>query len=157
MRVPRADYPQPGEAGRFAQKLLSCNERLENDVAQVRAPVQDLAKTVVRHRIDFAIAPGDGGDNRGTARELRRLAREIAGPVHDDESGCFSSFIADLDLTRLDDEELGVAVAASKERLPGLIPRQRRPRATSQSCDLSFIKLGKCDRLQVVFGHVSAF
>jgi len=64
--------------------------------------------------------------------------------------------IADLDLTRLDDAELGIAIAASKERLPGPILRQRRTRAAPQGRDLSLIERGECNRLQVVLGHISS-
>lgn len=129
MRVTRADHAQAGKASRFAQKLLPRDERLEDNVAQIRAPVQDVAKGFERHRVDFTIGLGEGCDDRRSARELRSLAGEFAGLVNDDDPRRISGLIADLDLTRLDDEELGIAIASSKERLPGPILRQRRTRA----------------------------
>ena len=133
VRVTRADHTQAGEASRFAQQLLPRDERLEDDVAQVRAPVQDFAEGIGRHRVDFTIGLGDGSDDRRSARELCSFARELAGLVNDDDPRRISGLIADLDLTRLDDEELGVAIAASKERLPGPILRQRRTRSSPGS------------------------
>ena len=126
VRVTRADHTQTGEASRFAQKLLPRDERLEDEVAQVWAPVQDFAEGIGRHRVNFTIGQGDGSDDRRTARELPSFAGEFAGLVNDDDLRRIPGLIADLDLTRLDDEELGVAIAASKERLPGPILRQRR-------------------------------
>ena len=61
---------RPVKLSRFAEKLLASDERLEDDVAQIRAPVHDTAERVVRHRVDFTIGLGDGGDDRRTAREL---------------------------------------------------------------------------------------
>jgi hypothetical protein len=54
--VPRADHAQAGEAARFAKELPAGDERLQDDVGQVRALVQDLAQGVGGDFVDLAIA-----------------------------------------------------------------------------------------------------
>ena len=46
LRVARADHAQPGEVRRLPQELPPGDERLEDDVAERRALVQDLPQVV---------------------------------------------------------------------------------------------------------------
>ena len=80
LRVARADHAQAGEVPRLAQELPAGDEGLQDDVAQLRVVVQDLPQGVGRHLVDFAIAPGDGADERRAAGQLRHLAGELPGP-----------------------------------------------------------------------------
>lgn len=61
--------------------------------------------------------------------------------------------IDDLDLARLDDEKVEVAVADRKECLPVPIKLWCGGGAIGQSSDLGLIKRRNGDRLKVVFGH----
>ncbi len=51
---------RPIQIGRFAEQLAAGNERLEDDVAETGALIQDLAEGVAGDFEDFAVAAGDG-------------------------------------------------------------------------------------------------
>ena len=106
------------KSARLAQELPPGDERLQDDVAQVRMVVQELPQGVGRYLVDFAIAAGDGADDRRAAGQLRHVAGELAGPVDRDGLRLLAGFVHDLDLARLDDEELEVAVADLEELFP---------------------------------------
>ena len=63
-RVARADHAQSREVRRLAQQLPPGDERLQDDVAERRALVEDSAQVVGRDLVGLAIALGDGGDDR---------------------------------------------------------------------------------------------
>ena len=69
------DHPQAGEVWRLMQKLPPGDERLENDVAEGRALVQDLSQSLPRNLVHLAIAPGDGADHRSDCRSGARCRR----------------------------------------------------------------------------------
>ena len=79
LRIVRADHAQASEVFRLAQHLPAGDERLEDDVAEFRVTVDQSRKTSGRQLVDFAIAPGDGADERGSAGQLRYVAGEFAG------------------------------------------------------------------------------
>ena len=60
VRVARADHAQAREARRLAQKLPPGDERLQDEVAQVRVVVEELPQGIGRHLVDLAVAAGDG-------------------------------------------------------------------------------------------------
>ena len=151
--VARADHPQADEVGRLMQKLPPGDERLENDVADVRALVQDLSQSLPRNLVHLAIATGDGANHPRIAGQVRDVAGELALPMDRDCLRFVAGVIDDLDLARLDDEEVEVAVADRKERLPVPIQLKRGAGATGQFGDLGLVERRKGDRLKVVFGH----
>src|SRR5262249_3282751 len=61
--------------------------------------------------------------------------------------------IDDLDLARLDDEELEVAVADGEQRLPVRVRPGHGGRAAAQPGDLGLVEGREGDGLEVVFGH----
>ena len=84
--VARADHPQAGEVGRLAQELPPGDERLKNDVAQVRALVQDAPQRLARNLNHLAVAPGDGADDRRGAGQVGDVAGELALAMDGDPS-----------------------------------------------------------------------
>ena len=130
---------------RLAQELPAGDERLQDDVAQVRVVVQELPQGVGRHLVDFAIAPGDGADDRRAAGQLRHVAGELPGPVDRDGLRRLAGFVHDLDLARLDDEELEVAVADLEELFPVPVPLELRQGAAPQRGHLGLVELGEGD------------
>src|SRR5206468_7648810 len=94
------------------------DERLEEEVAQSRELVQDAPQGLAGELVHLAVTPGDGADHRAGAGQERDIAGELALVMDHDRPGRVSRVIDDLDLTRLDDEELEVAFAHRNEGLP---------------------------------------
>ncbi len=154
--VARADDAQPGEAGRLAQELAAGDERLEDDVAQVRALVQHAPQALAGDLDDLAPAPRDGADERRGARQVGDFAGKFARAVNGDPPRLVARRVDDLDLARLDDEEPRVAVADGEQRLP-VVKRPADGRRTSgQPGDLRRVERREGDGTEVVFGHASA-
>ena len=80
----RADHAQAREIARLTQELPPGDERLKDDVAQVRALVQDAPQRLGRNLKDLAVAPGDGADDRRGAGQLGDVAGELALVVDGD-------------------------------------------------------------------------
>ena len=116
--VARADHADAHELAGLAQELAAGDERLHDDVAQVGVVVDELAQGLGRHLVDFAIPPGDGIDDRRAARQLGHVAGELPGPLDRDGPRGLPGFVHDLDLARLDDEELEVPVTDLEELFP---------------------------------------
>lgn len=83
---------------------------------------------------------------------MRDVAGELPGPEDCDER--VAGGISDLDLARLDDEELEVTIADLEERLAGPVLLERRPGAPAQLRHLRLVERGEGGSLQVVLGHV---
>jgi hypothetical protein len=129
--VARSDHAQAGEAARLAQELPLVGERLEDEIAQRGATVEHVLEDVRRHGVHLAITAGDRRDDRRAAGQVRHVAGELAGPMDHQGPGRVVGGILDLDLARLDDEGLEVAVPRPDEGLAGLIslePWEREPR-----------------------------
>src|SRR5262245_12845355 len=75
--------------------------------------------------------------------------------MDDDPLRFVARIIDDLDLTRLHDEELEVAVADGEKLLPVLERPRDGSRATAQSSDLGLVEGREGDGLEIVFGHAS--
>ncbi len=151
--VARADHAQAGEVPGLAQELPAGDERLQDDVAQVGALVQDLAQGLGRHLVDLAVGPGDGARDGGAAGQLRHVAGELARPVDRDRLRCVAGLVHDLDLAGLDDEELIVPIADLEEFLSGLIPLASRRGAPRERRDLGLVEPREGHGLQIVGDH----
>ena len=136
LRIARADHAQAREVSRLAQKLPAGDERLQDEVAEVRVMVDELPQRVGRYLVDFAIAAGNGADERRSAGQLRHVAGELAGSLDGDGFRRVAGFVHDLDLAGLDDEELGVAVADFEESFPVPVVLEHRQRAACERCEL---------------------
>ena len=154
--VSRADHPQAGEVGRLAQELPAGDERLKDDVAQVRAQVQHAPQRLARNLNHLAAAAGDGADDRRGAGQVGNVAGELALAMDGDPLRLVARIIDDLDLARLHDEELHVAVADGEKRLPVLKRSGHAGRAIAQASDLGLVERRESDGLEVVLGHASA-
>ena len=119
-------------------------------VAQVRILVQDFAQGVRRDLVDFAISPGNGGNERRAAGQLPHVAGEVAGAVGPNSLRLLGGFVHNLEFTGLDDVKPGIPVAGLEELLPGSVAPQRCPGAAVQRGQVGFVELGKGDRVQVM-------
>ena len=72
--VTGADHPQAGELRRLAQDLPPGNERLEEEVAQGRALVQDPLQGDRGELIYLCVTSGDGAVHRRGAHQERDFA-----------------------------------------------------------------------------------
>ena len=108
----------------------------------VRALVQDAPQGVARDLVHLAIAARDGADDGREAGHMRDIAGELARAMDRDRLRLVARIIHDLDLARLHDEEVHVAVADRKKRLP--VPEQLRlgMGAAGQLTDLRLIQGG---------------
>ena len=143
LRIARADDAQAGEIPRLAQQLPPGDERLQDDVAQVRMIVQEMPQGVGRDLVDFGIAPSDGPDDRRAAGQLRHVACELPGPEDRDGPRLFAGLVHDLDLAGLDDEETEVPVADLEELFPIRVALELRQRASLQRGHLVLVELGE--------------
>ena len=154
-RVARADHPQSREGGRLLQKLPAGDERLKNDVAQIRALVQEAAQGVTRNFNHLTGASGDSADHSRGAGQVGDFAGELALAMDDELFWLVARQVENCDLTRLHDEELHVAVADSEQRLPILKRLGSGGSAAVQSRHLGLVKRREGNGLEAVFGHVS--
>ena len=74
-RVARADHAQARERARLAHQLTAGHECAQDDVAQIRALVDDLLEELARDRVDLAVAEGHGGDRSPACRSGARRRR----------------------------------------------------------------------------------
>src|SRR6185369_12109511 len=74
-------------------------------------------------------------------------------PEDDDGLRRLAGLVDDLDLARLDDEELEVAVSRLEQLLAVRMPLENRPGARTQLGDLSGVQLGECGGVQLVVDH----
>ena len=111
LRITRPDHPQTGEILRLTQKLPASDERLEDDIAQAGALVERAPERGRGNLIDFAIAAGNSAHDGWEAREVRDIAGELPFAVNHDRLRRVTRVVDDLDLARLDDEELEIALA----------------------------------------------
>ena len=123
---------RPGERARLAHQLTSRHERAQDDVAEVRALIDDLLEAPARDRVDLAVAQRNGGEDRGRAGQVRDVAGELAAAVHGDGGRRVARLVEDLDFAGADDEELEVAVADLNEHVAGGVVRERRRRAAAE-------------------------
>ena len=71
----------------------------------------DCRRRFARDLVHLAVAPGDGADDRRRAGQVRDVAGELARPMHGERLRLVAGEIDDLDLARLDDEKVRVAIA----------------------------------------------
>ena len=156
LRVARADHPQPREVRRRPQQLPPGDERLEDDVAERRALVDDPPQVVRGDLVGLAVAARHGADDRRRPGQVRDVPGELARPGPWTANVRGSSPLRSTISIRagLDDEELEVAVAGLNQFLPVLVPLRCGQGAAGQASHLLLVQPGKRARGQVVFGHV---
>jgi hypothetical protein len=142
-RVPGADHAQAGEASRFAQELPPGDERLQDDVAQVRALVQHLAQSVGGDLVDLAIASRNGADQRLLAGQVVHVAGELPLTVEGDPPRSVPRLVQDLDASGLHDEELEILVADLDQDVPVGIALERRGGALARAAICVSSRTGK--------------
>ncbi len=72
----------------------------------------------------------------------------------DTSPGSVAGGIDDLDLTRLDHEELEVAIADLEQRLSSKVPLERSAGAAPDLCELLGVERGEGELAQTGVGHV---
>ena len=148
-RVPGADDPYAGKGARLADELPSGDERLQDDVAQLRADVQQIPHRIVRDGINCSGGPRDAGDDRRPAGQVRHVPGEFASLVQPHQARRVAGQVQDLDRARLDDEHGKIALADAEERLAGREVVFGRTRAVSDIRDLRAGELGKGNSIQI--------
>ena len=111
------------------------------------------AQGVPRDLVHLTVAAGDGADDGRQAGQMRDVAGELSLAMDRDRLRLVAGVVHDLDLARLHDEEVHVAVANRKQLLP--VPKQLRlgMGARRQVTDLRLIQSRECHRLKVLFIH----
>jgi hypothetical protein len=79
-RVARADHPRAREPTRLPQQVPARDERRQDDVAQCRKLVQDLAYPLRRCLVRLTLATRHGGGQRGAAGQMRNVTGESPRP-----------------------------------------------------------------------------
>ena len=83
---------------RLAQELTAGDERLQDDVAEIRALVEDLLEERAGDGVDLAVAARHGGEDRRGAGQVRHVAGELAAAVDGDGLRRLTGLVEDLDL-----------------------------------------------------------
>src|SRR5215470_11096740 len=73
--------------------------------------------------------------------------------MYDDSFRRVTGVVDDLDIARLDDEELEIPLACREENLPVAIELRSGSGAASQVGDLVFVQRGESYGLETVFNH----
>src|ERR1700704_3041063 len=137
-RVTRTDHAQTGELARLAHQLPACDERLQDEIAQLRILIQNLTERCLRYSIHFAIRLRDRANQFRATGQMPDVAGEAARAENPDRLRLIAGYIDDVDLTRLHDIEFRIAIARSKQCLSGTKLFRRRTCIATQFRDLLF-------------------
>ena len=97
-RIAGTDDAQSGEGARLAHELTTGHEGPQDDVAEIRALVDDLLDERARDGVDLAIAQCHGGEDRRRPGQVRDVAGELAAAVDGNRLRRVARLIEYLDL-----------------------------------------------------------
>ena len=153
LRVARTDDAQAGEITWLAEKLPAGDESLQDNVTQFRVMIEKLPKCIGGQLVNLTVAPGDGFHQRRTAGHLCYFASEFTGLKHRDDMGRIPGLVYNLDLTRLNDKEIAVAIAHPEQLFSSHILLEHRQGTATQRIHFRLAQLGKGVATQVILLH----
>src|ERR1700730_221074 len=155
LRVTGTDSAQSDEPVQRTQQLPAGDERLQNDVAQLRILIQTLMQGLARQLVDFAIRLRDAAHHCRVPGQMSHVAGEVAGMMRGNGLWLVAGYIDNLNLARPNHEKLEVAIAGAKKRLARAKLFWRRPRVTSELRHLLFAQRRKRNRIEISLRHRS--
>ena len=97
-RIAGADDAEARERARLAHQLTAGHERAQDDVAEIRALVDDLLEERAGDGVDLAVAERHGGEDRRRAGQVRDVAGELAAAVDGNGLRRLTGLVENLDL-----------------------------------------------------------
>ncbi len=97
-RIARTDDAKAGERARLTHQLPAGHEGAEDDVAEIRALVDDLLDERAGDGVDLAVAERHSGKDRRGASQVRHVAGELAAAVDGNGLRRLTGLVENLDL-----------------------------------------------------------